>query len=498
MKRPHADVVKLVDTLDLGSSAARRVGSSPSIRTKMTRGFWESPFLFQNHMNIVRENVDDLNAVVKIKLSPEDYQEKVDARLRDLRKTANLPGFRKGHVPMGMIKKMAGTGTLVEEINKILSNSINDYINENKLNILGNPLPKDSEENSIDWERQKDFEFEFELGLAPEFDSTVLSKVKVEKYQINVDEKLLNDQINDLARRYGKMSESTTITEDDFVNGKFEEVDKSGEPIEGGIVNPSSWLVSNIENKKVKKAILGLPVGESFTMKYDQFDSDDEKARLLGKAKEELIFNKSSFKFTVEKINHIEAAEINQELFDKIFGPGIVKSESEFRDKVSSDLSMQFDNTSDQKLLFDIQEKIIEKSKIALPDEFLKRWLMNANEKPLTIEQIDSEYDQYSKGLKWQIIENKLIRENDLQVPQEDAENYTIGLLKQQFAQYGQQSPEDEQLRETAKSLLQNQEEAKRIYDQLYDKKIMEYFKENLKIKDKKISYDDFLKLARK
>lgn len=449
-------------------------------------------------MNIVRENIDDLNAVVKIKLGPEDYQDKVENRLKDLRKNAKVPGFRQGHVPIGMIKKMAGTGTLIEEINKILSNSINDYISENELNILGNPLPKKQDEKTIDWESQKEFEFEFELGLAPKFELNVLDKIKVEKYQINIDDKLLNNQIKDLARRYGKMSESNSITEDDFINGTFEEVDKNGELLEGGLSNSSSWLISNIENKKVKKALIGLTNGQSVIIKYDQFDNDDEKARLLGVKKDELIFKKSSFKFTIDKINHIEPAEINQELFDKIFGEGKVKSEAEFREKVTTDLKAQFDGTGDQKLFYDIQERIIEKSKISLPDEFLKKWLQNANDQGLTIEQIESEYDQYARSLKWQIIENKIIREHKLEVSKEEAETFTMGLLKQQFAQYGQQEPDENMLRETAQSVLQNSEEAKRIFDQLYDRKLMEMFKSNLKIKDKKISYDDFLKLARK
>jgi len=449
-------------------------------------------------MNIVRENIDNLNAVVKIKLGPEDYKEKVDNRLRDLRKKAKVPGFRQGHVPIGMIKKMAGTGTLVEEINKILSNSINDYIKENNLNILGNPLPKNDDEKSIDWEKQQDFEFEFELGLAPEIDLAILPKVKIEKYSINLDDKLLNDQVKDLSRRYGKMSDSDIITEDDFLSGKFEEVDKSGETIENGLSNSTSWLVSNIENKKVKKALLGLSSGQSFILKYDQFDSDEEKARLLGLKKEELIFNKSPYKFTIEKINHIEAADINQELFDKIFGPGSVSNEIEFKQRVSDDLNKQFDSTSDQKLYYDIQEKIIEKTKISLPDEFLKKWLLNANDKSLTAEQIESEYDQYARSLKWQIIENRIIREYKLEVPQQEAEDHTIELLKHQFAQYGQQAPDDNQLRETARGLLQNEEEAKRVYDQIYDLKLMEMFKTILKLKEKRISYDDFLKLARK
>lgn len=449
-------------------------------------------------MNIVRENIDELNAVVKIKLGPEDYESKVEDKLQDLRRKARVPGFRQGHVPLGMIKKMAGTGTLIEEINKLLSNSINEYIHENQLNILGNPLPKRDDDASIDWEKQKEFEFEFELGLAPSVDLSVLPKLKVEKYVINVDDKLLNDQIKDLTRRYGKMSDASVITEEDFLTGRFDEVDKNGVEVENGISNSTSWLVSNIENKKVKKALIGLTQGQSIILKYDQFDSDTEKARLLGVKKDNLIFNKNSFRFTVEKISHIDGAEVNQALFDKIFGPGSVTSESAFRQRVSEDLKKQFNGTSDQKVFYDIQERIIEKTKIALPDGFLKKWLQNANEKPLTLEQIESEYDMYARSLKWQIIENKVIREYKLEVPREEAESYTMGLIKEQFAMYGQMNPEEQQLRETAQGLLQNEEEAKRIFDQLYDKKLMELFNRELKIKEKKISYDDFLKLARK
>lgn len=449
-------------------------------------------------MNIVRENIDNLNAVVKIKLGPEDYQEKVDNRLRNLRKNAKVPGFRQGHVPIGMIKKMAGTGTLIEEINNILSASIKDYIFDNELRILGNPLPKRKDESAIDWESQKEFEFEFEVGLAPEFDHDVLGKIKVEKYSINIDDKLLNNQIKDLARRYGKMSESNSIGEDDFISGTFDEFDKNGELLENGISNPTSILVSNIENKKFKKALIGLSVGQSVIIKYDQFDSDSEKARLLGVKKNDLIFKKSSFKFTITKINHIEPTKVDQELFDKIFGPEKVKSEPEFRQKVSEDLKHQFGDTGDQKLYLDIQEKIIEKSKISLPDNFLKKWLLSANENELTSEQIESEYDMYARNLKWQLIENEIIKENKLEVSKEEAESYTMSLLLQQFAIYNQQSPDEELLRQTAQNLLKNSEEAKRVFDQLYDKKLMEFFKNKIKIKDRKISYDDFIKLARK
>lgn len=449
-------------------------------------------------MNIERQNIDDLNALVKIKLGPEDYENRVQTKLQDLRKKAKVPGFRQGHVPLGMIKKMAGASTMVEEINQILSKSINEYISENKINILGHPMPKNDKEDDIDWNQQKEFEFEFELGIAPNIDLNVLSKIKLDKYNIQVDDKLLNEQMTDLAKRYGKMSEGTVVVEDDMLTGTFEEVDKNGNLIEEGIVNNSNLLVSSIENKKVKKAFIGCIAGSSVVFKYDQFNSDDEKARLLGKEKSELIFNKSLFKFTIEKVNHIEPTEINQELFDKVFGPDTVKSLDEFKQRVSQDLSKQFEQTSDQKLMYDIQEKIIEKSKLDLPNEFLKKWLLKSNENPLTIDQIESEYEAYARSLKWQLIENNMIKEFKLEVSREEAEQYTMDLLLQQFAMYQQAAPEEEQLRDTAKNLLENKEEAKRIFDQLYDKKVITYFKSNLKIKDRKISYNDFLKLAKK
>ena len=449
-------------------------------------------------MNIERENIDKLNALVRIKVGPEDYEKRVEERLKDLRKKAKIPGFRQGHVPLGMIRKMAGTSTLVEEINQILSRSINDYIHENKIDILGNPLPKSEEELKIDWEKQKEFEFQFELGLAPSFDIGLLDKIKVEKYQIQISDKLLDQQSLDMAKRFGKVSETQVTAEEDMVSGNFEEVDKNGNTVDGGISNKGTMLISNLENKKLKKALTGVGPGISVTIKYDQFNSDDEKARLLGKKKEDLIFNKSSFKFTIERISHVIPAEIDQELFDKIFGPGNVKSTDEFRRKLSEDMSVQFDQTSDQKLMLDIQERLIEKSKIALPDQFLKKWLMKANEQPLTMEQIESEYEVYAKGLKWQIIENSIIREKNLQVSREEAEEYTVQLLKNQFAAYGQSPLDDNQLKETARNVLENSEEAKRIFDQLYDARILSHFKENLKIREKKISYDDFLKLAKK
>ena len=275
-------------------------------------------------------------------------------------------------------------------------------------------------------------------------------------------------------------------------------MDKNGEVIAGGISHNSALLISSIENKKVKKALLDLTVGQSVILKHDQFDSEEEKSRHLGRKKEELIFNKSSFRFTITKIQHIQETEISQEFFDKVYGPGVVANEADFRLKVAEDLKKQFSQNSDQRLFYDIQDRIIEKSKIALPDNFLKKWLENSNEKSITREQIEAEYDLYARSLKWQIIENMIIREKKLEVSKEEAELYTVELLKKQFEAYGQSAPPDEELRQTAHGLLHKSEEARRVYDQLYDKKLMEMFKNDLNLKEKKISYDDFIKLARK
>lgn len=447
-------------------------------------------------MNITQEKVDDLNAVLKVKLDQADYQEKVDKILKDYRKKANIPGFRKGHVPMSLIKKQYGTGVMVDEINKILSEELHNYITSEKLDILGNPLPKLDEQDKIDWTNQTDFEFNYEVGLAPQFD-LALNKFKFDYYKIKVANKDVDKYVNDVAKRYGKMTNPEVAEDDDMLYGKFEELDGSGNVIEGGITHNSVLIIKSVTDKKLQKALVGSKAGDTFDLDPKTVsEHEGDQAAAIGVNVADLKNIISKFRFTAEKINRVIPAEINKDLFDKVYGPDAVKDEKEFRAKIEDELGRGLSVDADRKLKADIQEEIIKKLKLDLPNEFLKRWIKASNEKPITDEQLENEYDEYSKGLQWQLIENKIIKDNDIKVSPEEVMEHTKGLLKQQMSGMGMPEPDDAELTDTANRVLQNEEEARNIYMMMYDNKLMTLYKTTFKLKEKEVSYDDFIKLA--
>jgi trigger factor len=449
-------------------------------------------------MNITKQKVDDLNAIIKVQLDQADYQENVDKVMKNHRKNANIPGFRKGHVPMGMIKKQVGVSVLVEEINKILSESLHKFITDEDLNLLGNPLPKLDEKHSIDWSTQKDFEFNYEIGIAPEFDVDVLSKLKVNYYKIKVADKDVDKYISDVAKRYGKMSNPDTAQADDMIFGKFEELDGAGNVKEVGISHSSVIIIEAVTDKKVQKSLVGAKANDTFEIDPKVVSANpQDQAAALGVDASQLDSIISKFKFTVEKINKIIPAELDQELFDKVYGPGVVSDVKEFRAKVTEELGKGLSTDADRKLKVDLQDELIKKLKLKLPDTFLKRWIRESNEKPITVEQVESEYDNYSKGLQWQLIENKLIQSNEIKVTPEEVVEHTKGLLAQQMAGMGLPGgTNDEELTETANRVLQNEEEARNLYMMMYDMKLTDLYKSTLKLKEKEVTYEDFVKLA--
>ena len=447
-------------------------------------------------MNITQEKIDQLNAVIKIQLSEADYKKNVDKVLKDYQNKATVPGFRKGHVPMGMVKKMVGVNAMVEEINKVLSASLQQYINDEKLDVLGNPLPKLNEQEKIDWENQKDFEFRYDVGLAPKFELELSDKLKFDQYVIKVSKNDINKYVEDLSRRYGKMTNPEVSDADDMLFGKFEELE-NGEFKAGGIVHSSVVIIKSVTDSSLQKKLTGLKAGDVVEFdpkKVSEHESD--VAAALGVHVNELKGITNKFRYTVEKINKILPAEVNQELFDKVFGPNKITSEQEFRGKIEEQLSQGLIVDSDRKLKSDIQEELFKKLNLALPDAFLKRWIAATNEKPVTPEQIDQDYDQYSKELKWQLIENKIIKQFDIKVSNPEVVEYTKGLLKNQLASMGLPTDDDKDLTETANRVLHNQEEARNIYMMLYDLKMMEMFKTTFKLNKKEISYEDFAKIA--
>ena len=443
-------------------------------------------------MNITQERIDDLNALLKVQVSAADYQDKVDAVIKNYRKTANVPGFRKGKVPVGQIKKMYGKAILVEEVNKLIQECIYNYITENKVEVLGNPLPITTD---VDWDNATDFDFEFEMGLSPAFEVNMNKKSKFDYLKIKADKKMVDHYISDMAKRYGSMTNPEKSEKTDLIMGEFTQLDSKGDVLEGGINNSASVALDLVTDKKAQKALTGVAQDEEVVVKITNKFSGDV-SHMLNISKEVAESLNSDFRFTIKSINRMTPAELNQDLFDKVFGKDAVKNEKEFKVKIKEEVEKSFVGESDNKLKNDIILHLIDKIKLELPDKFLKKWLVQTNENGLTAEQVETEYEQYSKSLKWQLIENKIIKDNDLEVKNEDVVAHTKELIVQNFAQYGQPAPEDKKLDEIATQVLTNEEERKKVYNQLYDKKTLALYKDKFKLTEKTVSYDEFVKLA--
>ncbi|MFT7613992.1 MAG: trigger factor [Parvicellaceae bacterium] len=448
-------------------------------------------------MDIKQEKIDDLNALLRVKIGPEDYSEKVDETLKNYRKQANIPGFRTGKVPMGLIKKKYGPSVVAEEVNKAINNALYEHITDNKVDILGNPMPKDDPENQVDWENPADMEFTYEIGLAPAFDVKLSKKDKVTYHKVIVDETVVNQQIEDFAKRYGKLVPADLSEDKDMLLGAFKELDGNGADKEGGILHTSTISVEMLDDKKMQKKLTGMKVGDSLVLNPDDVSKGEaDKAAMLGITKDGLEGISNEFQYTVTEIKRMQPAAVNVQLFDKIYGEGNVTTEEDFRNKIKEEMASMFNKDSDKVFKRDLSDSLIKKLKLSLPDKFLKRWIQASNENEVTAEQIEEEYEQYSKQLKWQLIENKIIADNDLKVEQEEVVEYTKGLLIQQYAQYGMPAPEEEMLAESAVKVLENQDEAKKVYEAIYERKIVDFAKENMKINEKEMSYEDFVKVA--
>lgn len=436
-------------------------------------------------MDITRENTDALNAVVKVDIIADDYQPKVDKILVDYRKKADIPGFRKGHVPMGMIKKQYEKSVMIDEVNKLLQDSLNKYLTEEKIEILGNPIPR-SQEN-FTWDT-KNFSFEFELGLVPQFEVNLTSKKKITQYVINADDSLIDKEVENLQSRYGKMSAVDIINENTNVTGTFVNEEKE-------IENKFTINLSDIKGKTNLKKFVGSKVGDVIELKTKSLFSDDSKLMgALGLSNEEVEGLNIKVLFTIEETTEIELADLDQELFDKLFTDGSVKSVTELRNKIKEDAEKQFLQQADQQLLNSVTEFLIDNTSFDLPSEFLQKWLATAGEKQLTPEEAAEEYNKSEKGLRYQLIQEKILKENDIKLDYEELKEYAKGFIRTQMAQFGNMNPEDAELDDIANRILGNQEEAKKLQDQLMSQKLMTFYKEKMTFKTKKVTYEGFVK----
>ncbi len=436
-------------------------------------------------MNITRENTDELNAVVKVQIEKEDYQPKVDKILKDYRRTANIPGFRKGHVPIGLVKKQYGKAVLVDEVNKLLQESLNNYLNEEKLEVLGNPLPK--EQKDFDWDKE-DYNFEFELGLAPKFEVNVDSKKTITHYNIVADEEMIDNQLKTIQKQYGKLVSKEEVEEGDLIAGTF--VNEEEE-----IENTTTLEVNDIKGKRNLGKFLGAKKGDELKLKTKNlFETNEKLAEYLGVEQDKAEDLDIELSFTISEVNKQEPAELNQELFDKLFGEGKVTSEEELRKRIKEDAENQFQQQSDQQLLNDVTETLIEETSFELPKEFLQKWIQVSSEKEMSAEEAKDEYENSEKGLRFQLIESKLIQENDLQVQLEEIKEMTKDRIKMQMAQFGQLNPDEKELDDIAARVLSNQEEVKKLSEQVMNQKLLDFYKEKANLEIKEITYENFVK----
>jgi len=448
-------------------------------------------------MNVVQENIDKLSAILKVEIKSEDYQSKVKTTLEKYRKTAKIPGFRPGHVPFGMIQKQYGKSVLAEELNKISNEGVHQFIKEENLEIIGNPIPVENETFKGDLDNPSDFEFSYEIGFSPKFDIPLSSKKSMDYFTVKVDDKLISKQIEDLRRRYGKLESTDVIGETDMVMGLFRELDVNKEPKEGGVEHNSTISMEFLSDKKAIKLLKGKKV-DDFVLLDPKTVSKDNKdlATMLGVNEEDLDGLSTQFKFTVNEIKKMVMADLNEELFAKLFPNGEVKTESELKEKVAADLKNMFKADSNRLFTQLIYEHLIDKTKITLPEEFLKRWVKLSNEKPIDDETLDKEFGSYLNSMKWQLIQGKIFKDNDIQITNEEVIDFTKSLLISNYEQYGMPAPEDKELTETAMRLLKDKEQVNGIYDRITEKKLSDYFQSNIPMKEKQLKYDDFVKKA--
>jgi len=436
-------------------------------------------------MNITRENIDALNAVVKVDIVKEDYSDKVEKILTDYRKSANIPGFRKGHVPMTMVKKQYGKAVLVDEVNKLLQDALNKYLTEEKLDVLGNPLPK--AQDNLDWDSDS-FSFEFELGLAPEFDVELKTKKAITQYNIVADDKMINNQVEHIRKQYGKLLSQDTVTKDAEITGIFTNKEKE-------INNKATFTLDKFKGKATEKRFVGAKAGDVVMLKTKGlFEDDHDLMHFLKVSHDDAHGLDIEVNFTINEINTRELADLDQDLFDKLFGKGIVSSVTELKAKIKEDSEKQFGQQGDQKLLNDITEYLVENTKFDLPASFLQRWLQTAGEEQIDADQAKEEYEKSEKSMRYQLIEGKLIETYNLQVTFDDLKDFAKQMIKVQMAQFGQMNPSDKELDDIAARILSNKDEIKRLSEQLMSQKLLELYKKEANLKVKEITYDDFVK----
>ncbi len=443
-------------------------------------------------MNITKEESGKLTALVHINLKEEDYIEKVNQQLKTYRKEAKMSGFRPGMVPMGMIKRMYGKAVLADEVNKSISDGLNNYLQDNKINVMGNPLPNEEKTATLDFDKQKEFDFFFDIGIAPEIEVNLSEDIKIPYYKIKVSDEDVEKALTDIQKRLGKEEHPEKAESDDTLKGKFVQVDEEGNDAEDGYTKEGSFVVSDIALKTIQKKFVGKEKRERVVFNPAKAFKDNDKVKeLLGLTDGDEKLS-ADYAFEIEDIIHTEPAELNEEFFQQVYPADEFKTIDEFKNRIREDLVGHYQKDADKQFVSDTIDYLLENVNPELPDEFLKRWLFESNKEKATKEQIDSQYDSYSKTFKWQLIEEKLIEAHGdaLRVTREDVRN--------KVKAYFQISDGDEpnpQMEGIVDQLLSSEEEYQRIFGELMDERYITFFKEKVEKEEKEVATDEFVKI---
>ena len=450
-------------------------------------------------MNITLNKTDNVNGIISIEMERADFQGNVDKALNQYRRQASIPGFRPGKVPMGVVKKLYGTAVLAEEVNKLINSSLSNYIHENKLPILGEPLPKEDPEKELDLEKDEKFTFEFEIGLAPEFDLAFDKETALPLYKVVLEDELFEKQIEGYKQNFGtydKIEESALET--DLIKGKAVELE-NGEPKEDGIVVENAILMpSYIKNdEETKKRFVGANAGDDVIINPKKaYDNEAEIASFLNIKKEDVADVTSDFKFSIEEITRFKEAELNQEMFDKVLGEGVATDEESFRAKVKEELSKQFAPDADYFFMKEVRKAILERmEEVEFPETFLKKWLKLTNEEA-TDELIEKDFPNILNDIKYQIAKDKVVTDNDIKTEASDVQELAAQVAQSQFAQYGMSNLPAEMLQDYVKRMLENEETVKGLFARVVENKIAVWMKENVTLEEIAITSEEFSKLT--
>jgi trigger factor len=451
-------------------------------------------------MNITKENIDELNGIIRVSIEKADYETTVEQVLNDHRKKMNMPGFRPGKVPQGLVKKMYGKAALVEEVNKLLSNGLSKYIVEEKLEILGEPLPNEELQKSIDWDNDDEYEFVFDIGFAPDVKVSLDKRSKFPFYKIIVSEELIDQQISSYTARYGSNQPAEMVDAEATVRGDIVQLDETGNVKENGINAEMALISINlIKDEEIKNSFIGKKMDEDVVFDIKKaYPNDTEMAYLLNIEKKEAEGVDGNFKITIKEINQFVPAIIDNELYQKVYGEATdVTDEISFRQKVAEEIGRMFEPSIDYRFANDARDMLVGKVKMSFPEVFLRRWLLASNNE-LTQEQIDADFEHFMEDLKWQVIKENIIKDNELKVEEAEVIELARQIAAAQFRQYGMFDVPVEHLDGFAKQMLDKKEDRSRLFNKKMEDKIIEVIKSKVTLEEKEVSKDEFDKLFEK